>query len=482
MFWVEGTNKERRQGKEGLVSTLLRVMKVKIGVVDYYMQRGAVPGMDATWSNVMGEAVQRVPVVRVFGRTPGGQRVCAHVHHVFPYFYVPCGDCGMPMENMESAGQYVRQFALALNAALLCKRRGDGGWIGGVDGDGRERSDDDGLMKNQQQGMMNSKMSGQRVYDALLVKGVPFYGFHQEEQLWIKIMLCDPKDVKPASELLSAGAVFGRKFQPYESHIPYLLQFKIDYNLHGMGWMVLDEVKFRLPVPKREDINGMMVRGGWIKRHESIECTPLAGSSRTETPCKSNSLPESSTCLKDGSAAELWFESKVLRQNAVWDPGSLLKKKISSCELEVDVCASCIANIKEKKFISIQDAPTDMQLVDSLGPIWLDEQKRQGKKNVGPDHPSIERKIRGDDPAVHELRLKFEHADRERPDFALPSKDMMQTTPSSEFWDLPSANDTTQLTNKSDNAGRNAQFNEIDKDFSKYVDADIMATQVQQVC
>jgi len=37
----------------------------------------------------------------------------------------------------------------------------------------------------------------------------------------------NPVDVKRASELLLAGAVMGRRFQPFEAHVPYLLQIKV---------------------------------------------------------------------------------------------------------------------------------------------------------------------------------------------------------------------------------------------------------------
>jgi hypothetical protein len=36
----------------------------------------------------------------------------------------------------------------------------------------------------------------------------------------------NPQDVGRASLLLGSGAILGRRFQPYESHIPFLLQLK----------------------------------------------------------------------------------------------------------------------------------------------------------------------------------------------------------------------------------------------------------------
>jgi DNA polymerase zeta len=41
------------------------------------------------------------------------------------------------------------------------------------------------------------------------------------------------------------GSIAGIQMQPYESHIPFLLQFTSSYNIAPMGWIHLQEVKVR---------------------------------------------------------------------------------------------------------------------------------------------------------------------------------------------------------------------------------------------
>ena len=61
-------------------------------------------------------------------------------------------------------------------------------------------------------------------------------------------MLCryNPTDVGRAAKLLQAGGVVGKSLQPYEAHVPFLLQLKIDLNLAGMGWLHLSQVTCRM--------------------------------------------------------------------------------------------------------------------------------------------------------------------------------------------------------------------------------------------
>eukprot|EP00227_Mantoniella_beaufortii_P001001 CAMPEP_0197612476 /NCGR_PEP_ID=MMETSP1326-20131121/57379_1 /TAXON_ID=1155430 /ORGANISM="Genus nov. species nov., Strain RCC2288" /LENGTH=91 /DNA_ID=CAMNT_0043181237 /DNA_START=113 /DNA_END=385 /DNA_ORIENTATION=+ len=61
---------------------------IRLVTIDYYLAK-PVPGLDATHSAFVGAPVDRVPIVRIFGETPGGQKACLHLHRAFPYFYVP---------------------------------------------------------------------------------------------------------------------------------------------------------------------------------------------------------------------------------------------------------------------------------------------------------------------------------------------------------------------------------------------------------
>lgn len=49
----------------------------------------------------------KVPVVRVFGSTETGQKVCAHIHGAFPYLYVEYDGDLSPDEGMLCAHEAV---------------------------------------------------------------------------------------------------------------------------------------------------------------------------------------------------------------------------------------------------------------------------------------------------------------------------------------------------------------------------------------
>lgn len=65
----------------------------------------------------------------------------------------------------------------------------------------------------------------------------PFYGYHPKEHQFLKIQFYNPFLTKKAASLLQNAAICGRVLQSFESHIPYILQFFMDYNLYGMSFV-----------------------------------------------------------------------------------------------------------------------------------------------------------------------------------------------------------------------------------------------------
>ena len=63
-------------------------ISVRIVTMDYYM---ATPSTDVNnhfdpvYSMFRSAPIKKVPILRVFGTTPAGQKACLHIHGIFPY-------------------------------------------------------------------------------------------------------------------------------------------------------------------------------------------------------------------------------------------------------------------------------------------------------------------------------------------------------------------------------------------------------------
>nr|CAD7426301.1 unnamed protein product [Timema monikensis] len=182
------------------------MFSVRLVTADFYMST-PIRTLDVGYSDFRGAEVKQIPVIRVFGSTLTGRKVCLHIHGVFPYIYIPY-DGAEPYERL------VYQVASALDKAL-----------------------------NISQGSATSNT--QHVYKIILVSGIPFYGYHAREHQFLKIYLYNPLMVKKTVELLQNGAILNKVFQPHEAHLTFILQFMIDYNLFGMSPVNLSAVKFR---------------------------------------------------------------------------------------------------------------------------------------------------------------------------------------------------------------------------------------------
>lgn len=174
-----------------------------------------------------------------------------------------------------------------------------------------------------------------------LTKGVPFYGFHVGYRLLLKIYMFNPIVMTRLADLLQQGVIMKRKFQPYEAHLQYLLQFMCDYNIYGCDYIQSGKVTFRAPVPLFDE--------------------------------------------DDEDSTNLWHSKSVPRDN-ITDDYALPRS--SHCSIEVDICVQDILNrkaVKERRLhhdFTEKDhpVPANMKLVHSMAGLWKDETKRRKRR------------------------------------------------------------------------------------------------------
>ncbi|KAM0623874.1 hypothetical protein ACHAQG_004066 [Verticillium nonalfalfae] len=99
-----------------------------------------------------------------------------------------------------------------------------------------------------------------------LVKGIPFYGFHVGYRFFLKIYMFNPIVMTRLADLFQQGVIMKRKFQPYEAHLQYLLQFMTDFNLYGCSSPFPAEVLVSMSANIRQ--TGLP---GWIHEEEYRE-------------------------------------------------------------------------------------------------------------------------------------------------------------------------------------------------------------------
>lgn len=169
---------------------------------------------------------------------------------------------------------------------------------------------------------------------------MPFYGFHVGYRYFLKIYMFNPIVMTRLADLLQQGVVMKRKFQPYEAHLQYLLQFMTDYNLYGCDYLDTSRIKFRAPVPDHDE---------------------------------------------GSNSSHLWHSWSVSDDQITDEPGL---PRVSHCSIEVDICVQDILNrkvIKERQlhhdFIERHSpVPGDMKLVHSMAGLWRDETKRRKRQ------------------------------------------------------------------------------------------------------
>ncbi|XP_050532925.1 DNA polymerase zeta catalytic subunit [Daktulosphaira vitifoliae] len=183
------------------------IESVSLVTIDHYMCN-PIDGLDSLYSEFWGTQVTKVPVLRIFGSTIQGVKCCLHIHGVYPYIFVQ-------LESLDvSDNSNLYNFANSLEKAICLTV-----------------------------GVTSSK--SKHIHNITVVSGKPFYGYHKENHQFLKVLFYNPYTAKVAVDLIQSGAVCNKIFQPHEAHIPFHLQFMIDYNIHGMNYVQLSSVKYR---------------------------------------------------------------------------------------------------------------------------------------------------------------------------------------------------------------------------------------------
>ncbi|CAR28601.1 hypothetical protein ZYGR_0S02350 [Zygosaccharomyces rouxii] len=197
-------------------------MHLQLNDYDFYTTRPS--SLDTAHGNSLPmNQYSSVPVIRIYGCLPSGHQAVCHVHGIFPYIFI-----GYDGKKQDSSTDMNHRCA-KLHRLLESKCQEFAG-------------------KNEKVPSGQPLGALSYIANVSVVKAVPFYGFHVGWSLFYKISLLNPGLVNKFSDWIRDGKMFGKRVESYETHLPYLLQFSVDFNLFGCSWMDFNQCYFREPL------------------------------------------------------------------------------------------------------------------------------------------------------------------------------------------------------------------------------------------
>ena len=355
------------------------VFRMRIIEMDHYMS-APIHTLDPTYSPYSNHPIQLVPVHRLYGTTPAGQKCCLHIHNYLPYLYTP-----LPYDIQAND---IDRFLIALGSSIVIACRelaarnkaetlkptyvnntnnnNDDVNIDTVEFDSQQ---DDSNMNNANVYVNDhdTTKSRETIYSIVLVYAKSVFGYMPDHQRFIKITLLNPAHVKSVAAILQSGCILQQVFQPYESHIPYNLQFLADHNLYGMDFIDLQHITFRRPLPAIPAFNTYNVSTA-TENHVTTQ------SSHTTSP-PNNSI--------DCSAGRVWTSSST----PIHMIASITQKRHTYCEIECDGLAEHILNKSIIHTQSLTQTDPHTKLVQSLAQIWdMEKSRRSRLRDINGNH------------------------------------------------------------------------------------------------
>ena len=148
----------------------------------------------------------------------------------------------------------------------------------------------------------SNKKRRRRVARLQWVRGTPFYGFNEQESIFMKVYLYSPGDVRIVEQLFRTGLPAERiidenrdlvRYQVFESHVPFLSQVMMDYGLYGSGFAHFEGVTFRRPLPTHDD-SVQDLKYDTPTKNTSFDPDAPIPSKHSVSPTKSDEISEDS--------------------------------------------------------------------------------------------------------------------------------------------------------------------------------------------
>ncbi|CAF3854970.1 unnamed protein product [Rotaria sordida] len=247
------------------------MISVRIVLTDHYVT-SVNSRFDPVYSKLR-HPIKQVPIIRIFGPNEEGKKVCLHLHGIFPYLLIKS-----PTDEIRYGEQLAQSLDMAINLSF-------------------------------EKGNTETK----HVHDINLIELLPIYGYHEKMVKFWKIEFYNPSIIRKAADLLLAGAVMNQKFQPHEAHVPFNLQFFIDYNLYGMNFILFNnaferhssQISTNLPTATNQTTN--------ISSVQRVSSCELEYDVHIDDIC--NKPPQIGKGIANPGLQALWNNERARREN-----------------------------------------------------------------------------------------------------------------------------------------------------------------------